>query len=51
MSNNPQLLFVAGPNGAGKSTFSKELSEPDAVIFGVHKVIARTKAQSYENIS
>jgi predicted ABC-type ATPase len=46
MSNNPQLLFVAGPNGAGKSTFSKELSEPDAVIFDVDKVIARIKAQS-----
>lgn len=46
MSNNPQLLFVAGPNGAGKSTFSKELSEPDAVIFDVDKVIARIEAQS-----
>lgn len=46
MSNNPQLLFVAGPNGAGKSTFSKLLSEPDAVIFDVDKVIARIEAQS-----
>jgi predicted ABC-type ATPase len=46
MSNNPQLLFVAGPNGAGKSTFSKELSEPDAVVFDVDKVIARIEAQS-----
>ena len=45
MSKNPQLLFVAGPNGAGKSTFSKELSEPDAVIFDVDKVIARIEAQ------
>ena len=41
MSNNPQLLFVAGPNGAGKSTFSKELSEPGAVIFDVDKVVLR----------
>jgi predicted ABC-type ATPase len=46
MSNNPQLLFVAGPNGAGKSTFSKELSNPGAVIFDVDKVIARIEAQS-----
>lgn len=46
MSNNPQLLFVAGPNGAGKSTFSKELSEPGAVIFDVDKVVARIEAQS-----
>jgi predicted ABC-type ATPase len=46
MSNNPQLLFVAGPNGAGKSTFSKELSEPGAIIFDVDKVIARIEAQS-----
>jgi predicted ABC-type ATPase len=46
MSDNPQLLFVAGPNGAGKSTFSKDLSEPDAVIFDVDKVIARIEAQS-----
>lgn len=46
MANNPQLLFVAGPNGAGKSTFSKLLSEPDAVIFDVDKVIARLEAQS-----
>ncbi len=46
MSDNPQLLFVAGPNGAGKSTFSKELSEPGAVIFDVDKVIARIQAQS-----
>lgn len=44
MSNNPQLLFVAGPNGAGKSTFSKELSEPGAIIFDVDKVIARIEA-------
>lgn len=42
----PQLLFVAGPNGAGKSTFSKELSQPSAVIFDVDKVIARIEAQS-----
>src|SRR5476651_1567041 len=48
MSNNPQLLFVAGPNGAGKSTFSKLLSEPDAIIFDVDKVIARIQAQSPE---
>jgi predicted ABC-type ATPase len=46
MSNNPQLLYVAGPNGAGKSTFSKELSEPGAIIFDVDKVIARIEAQS-----
>ena len=46
MSNNPQLLFVAGPNGAGKSTFSKLLSEPDAVIFDVDKIIARLEARS-----
>ncbi len=46
MSNNPQLLFVAGPNGAGKSTFSKELSNPGAIIFDVDKVIARIEAQS-----
>jgi predicted ABC-type ATPase len=46
MSNNPQLLFVAGPNGAGKSTFSKELSEPGAVIFDVDKIVARIEAQS-----
>lgn len=46
MSNNPQLLFVAGPNGAGKSTFSKELSEPDAIIFDVDIVVARIEAQS-----
>jgi len=46
MSNHPQLLFVAGPNGAGKSTFSKLLSEPDAIIFDVDKVIARIQAQS-----
>lgn len=46
MSNNPQLLYVAGPNGAGKSTFSKDLSEPGAVIFDVDKVIARIEAQS-----
>jgi predicted ABC-type ATPase len=46
MSNNPQLLFVAGPNGAGKSTYSKDLSEPGAIIFDVDKVIARTEAQS-----
>jgi predicted ABC-type ATPase len=46
MSNNPQLLFVAGPNGAGKSTYSKDLSEPDAIIFDVDKVIARIEAQS-----
>ena len=45
MSNNPQLLFVAGPNGAGKSTFSKELSEPGAVIFDVDKVVLRIEAQ------
>ena len=43
---NPQLLFVAGPNGAGKSTFSKELSNPGAIIFDVDKVIARIEAQS-----
>lgn len=46
MSNNPQLLYVAGPNGAGKSTFSKDLSEPGAIIFDVDKVIARIEAQS-----
>lgn len=46
MSNNPQLLYVAGPNGAGKSTFSKELSNPGAIIFDVDKVIARIEAQS-----
>jgi predicted ABC-type ATPase len=46
MSNHPQLLFVAGPNGAGKSTFSKELSEPGAVVFDVDKVVARIEAQS-----
>jgi predicted ABC-type ATPase len=46
MSNKPQLLYVAGPNGAGKSTFSKELSEPGAIIFDVDKVIARIEAQS-----
>jgi len=46
MSDNPQLLYVAGPNGAGKSTFSKDLSEPGAVIFDVDKVIARIEAQS-----
>jgi predicted ABC-type ATPase len=46
MSNNPQLLFVAGPNGAGKSTYSKDLSEPGAIIFDVDKVIARIEAQS-----
>jgi predicted ABC-type ATPase len=46
MSNNPQLLFVAGPNGAGKSTYSKDLSEPGAVIFDVDKVIAHIEAQS-----
>jgi predicted ABC-type ATPase len=46
MSNNPQLLFVAGPNGAGKSTFSKELSEPGAIIFDVDIVVARIEAQS-----
>jgi len=45
MSNNPQLLFVAGPNGAGKSTYSKDLSEPGAIIFDVDKVIARIEAQ------
>ncbi len=45
MSANPQLLFVAGPNGAGKSTFSKNISEPGAVIFDVDKVIARIEAQ------
>ena len=47
MSNNPQLLFVAGPNGAGKSTFSKDLSNPGAIIFDVDKVIARIEAQSH----
>ena len=46
MSNNPQLLYIAGPNGAGKSTFSKDLSNPGAIIFDVDKVIARIKAQS-----
>ena len=46
MSNNPQLLYIAGPNGAGKSTFSKELSNPGAIIFDVDKVIARIEAQS-----
>jgi len=46
MSNNPQLLYVAGPNGAGKSTFSRDFSEPGAVIFDVDKVIARIEAQS-----
>lgn len=46
MSDNPQLLYVAGPNGAGKSTFSKELSNPGAIIFDVDKVIARIEAQS-----
>jgi predicted ABC-type ATPase len=46
MSNNPQLLYVSGPNGAGKSTFSKELSNPGAIIFDVDKVIARIEAQS-----
>ncbi|HEY4198446.1 MAG TPA: AAA family ATPase [Mucilaginibacter sp.] len=46
MSNSPQLLFVAGPNGAGKSTLSKELSEPNAIIFDVDKVIAQIEAQS-----
>lgn len=46
MSNNPLLLFVAGPNGAGKSTYSKDLSEPGAIIFDVDKVIARIEAQS-----
>jgi predicted ABC-type ATPase len=46
MSNNPQLLFVAGPNGAGKSTYSKDLSEPGAIIFDVDKVIARIESQS-----
>ncbi len=45
MSANPQLLFVAGPNGAGKSTFSKNISEPGAVIFDVDKVIAPIEAQ------
>ena len=46
MSNNPQLLYIAGPNGAGKSTFSKDLSNPGAIIFDVDKVIARIEAQS-----
>jgi|SRR5579863_1614869 len=46
MSNNPQLLYVAGPNGVGKSTFSRELSNPGAIIFDVDKVIARIEAQS-----
>jgi predicted ABC-type ATPase len=46
MPNNPQLLYVAGPNGAGKSTFSKDFSEPGAIIFDVDKVIARIEAQS-----
>ena len=46
MSNNPQLLYIAGPNGAGKSTFSKDLSEPGAIIFDVDIVIARIEAQS-----
>lgn len=45
MSNNPQLLFVAGPNGAGKSTYSKTLSEHNAIIFDVYKVVARIGAQ------
>src|ERR1700743_2826586 len=46
MATNPQLLYVAGPNGAGKSTFSKDLSEPGAIIFDVDKVIARIEARS-----
>ena len=46
MPDNPQLLFVAGPNGAGKSTYSRDLSEPGAIIFDVDKVIARIEAQS-----
>ena len=46
MQHTPQLLLVGGPNGAGKSSFSKLLSEPDAVIFDVDKVIARIVAQT-----
>jgi predicted ABC-type ATPase len=46
MATIPKLLFVAGPNGVGKSTFSKLLSEPDAIIFDVDKVIARIEANN-----
>lgn len=44
-SANPQLLIIAGPNGAGKSTYSKDISQPGAIIFDADKERAAFRRQ------
>lgn len=44
-SANPQLLIVAGPIGAGNSTYSKDISQPRAIIFDADQERTASKRQ------